>query len=67
MTIEEAMHMYEKAGKPDKMGLLETRTKSYVSMYKCENTFNYFYGVIPISTGYLKYFEVLYSSRKFSK
>ena len=58
LTIEEAMHMYEKAGKADKLGLLETRMKSYVSMYKCGDTFNYFYGVMPISTGYMKYFEL---------
>lgn len=59
LTIEEAMNIYEKAGKVDKMEIIETRMKSHVSMYKCEETFNYFYGVMPISTGYMKYFEIL--------
>ena len=59
LTIEEAMHLYEKIGKEDKKGLLETRMKSYVSMYQCGDTYNYFYGVMPISTGYMKYFELL--------
>lgn len=59
LTIDEAMHLYEKAGREDKVGLLETRMKSYVSMYYCGNTFNYFYGVMPISTGYLKCFDVM--------
>lgn len=59
LTIDEAMHLYEKAGREDKIGLLETRMKSYVSMYYCGNTFNYFYGVMPISTGYMKYFDVM--------
>lgn len=59
LTIEEAMNLYEKAGREDKIGLLETRMKSHVSMYYCGNTFNYFYGVMPISTGYMKYFDVI--------
>ena len=59
LTIEEAVNIYEKAGKEDKLGLLQTRMKSHVSMYKCEDTLNYFYGVMPISTGYMKYFELI--------
>ena len=59
LSIEEAVNIYEKAGKIDKLGLLETRMKSHVSMYSCDGTLNYFYGVMPISTGYMKYFEVL--------
>ncbi len=58
LTLEEAMHLYDKAGKADKRGLLETRMKSYVSMYFCENTFNYFYGVMPVTTGYVKYYSL---------
>ena len=59
LTIDEAMHLYERAGREDKVGLLETRMKSYVSMYYCGSTFNYFYGVMPISTGYLKCFDII--------
>ena len=59
LTMEEAVHIYEKAGKADKLGLLETRMKSHVSMYTCGDTFNYFYGVMPISTGYMKYFDLV--------
>ncbi|MBO5142473.1 MAG: nucleoside kinase [Clostridia bacterium] len=59
LTIEEAVNIYEKAGKSDKLGLLETRMKSHVSMYSCGDVFNYFYGVMPISTGYMKYFELV--------
>ena len=58
LTLDEAMNLYEKAGRDDKIGLLETRMKSHVSMYYCGNTFNYFYGVMPISTGYMKLFDV---------
>jgi len=59
LTLDEAMSLYEKAGREDKIGLLETRMKSHVSMYYCGNTFNYFYGVMPISTGYMKIFDVI--------
>ena len=65
LTMEEAVHIYEKAGKLDKLGLLETRMKSHVSMYSCGDTFNYFYGVMPISTGYMKYFDVKKYERGF--
>lgn len=58
LTMEEAVNLYELAGKKDKLGLLETRMKSHVSMYSCDGTINYLYGVMPISTGYLKYFKL---------
>ncbi len=58
LTLEEAMNKYKDAGREDKRGLLETRMKSHVSMYYCGDTFNYFYGVMPVSTGYTPKFEV---------
>ena len=59
LTLEEAMSLYKEAGKEDKRGLLETRMKTHVSMYFCGETFNYFYGVMPISTGYTKRFDLI--------
>lgn len=58
LTIEEAKNLYKEKNRNDKVGLLDSRMKSHVSMYYCEDTCNYFYGVMPISTKYLKYFEV---------
>ncbi len=58
LTLAEAMNMYNDAGKMDKRGLLENRMKTHVSMYYCDGTFNYFYGVMPISTGYTQIFEL---------
>ena len=58
LTLEEAMNMFKDAGREDKAGLLETRMKTHVSMYYCDGTFNYFYGVMPISTGYTEKFEL---------
>ena len=74
LTLDEAMNLYKDAGREDKRGLLETRMKTHVSMYYCGGTFNYFYGVMPISTGYCKVFDLakfengilLYYPRRFS-
>lgn len=49
----------KKNGKIDKRALLENRMKTHVSMYYCGGTFNYFYGVMPISTGYVKTYDLL--------
>jgi uridine kinase len=59
LTLSEAMELYDKIGRKDKRGLLETRMKTHVSMYYCGDTFNYFYGVMPISTGYTKLFKLM--------
>ncbi len=58
LLVEEAKALYKKINREDKIGLLDNRMKSHVSMYYCGDTFNYFYGVMPISTGYLKYFDL---------
>lgn len=58
VSIEEAKHLYKKLDRQDKLGLLENRMKSHVSIYYCGKTFNYFYGVMPLSTGYLKFFDI---------
>lgn len=58
VSIEEAKKLYKKLDRQDKLGLLENRMKSHVSIYYCGETFNYFYGVMPLSTGYLKFFDI---------
>ncbi len=58
LGIEDAKKIYERSGRVDKIKLLETRHKDYVSVYSCGKTVNYFYGVMPISTGYMKYYDL---------
>ena len=58
IPLSEAMRLFQETGQEDKRRLLDNRMKTYVSMYYCGNTSNYFYGVMPISTGYTKNFEV---------
>ena len=57
-TIQEAMDLYKSIGREDKRGLLETRMKTHVSLYYCGKTFNYFYGVMPVSTKYMTSFDL---------
>lgn len=38
---------------------IEYGQKSTVSLYFCENFYNYFYGVLPISTGFAKIYEIV--------
>ena len=37
---------------------LENKNKDYVSEYFCNEYFNYFYGVMPLSTGYINLIDV---------
>ena len=58
MTKEEATKFYEE-NKSNKGKLqLYAKEKEKVSLYYCEEYFNYFYGVMPISTGYMKKFKL---------
>lgn len=59
LSVEEAKTIYQKHGRDDKVGILGNRMKSHVSVYVCGDTMNYFYGVMPFSTGVLKYFDIL--------
>ncbi len=65
MTKEEAKEFY-KQNKSTKGKLqLELENKRHVSLYWCENYFNYFYGVLPIRTGALKVYQIIKYNRGF--
>ena len=59
LPVEDAKKLYARRNRLDKIGLLENRMKSHVSIYSCGSTVNYFYGVMPISTGFMKYYELI--------
>ena len=63
MTKEEAEKFYKKDKRvltDEQRGTLqiENKDKDEVTLYFCENYFNYFYGVMPISTGYINVFDI---------
>ena len=61
MTQEEAKEFYEKEG--TKRGILlqvtKKEEKDNISLYYCEDYYNYFFGVMPISTGIIKVFDLV--------
>ena len=58
MTKEEAEAFYEKTDSSRGKLQLYAKEKKYVSLYYCEDYFNYFYGVMPISTGFMPIFKL---------
>lgn len=59
MSKEEAEKFYEKEKTLRGRLQLDNKYKDEISLYFCENYYNYFYGVMPISTGYIKLFDVI--------
>lgn len=62
MSIDEAKEVFRKVGRMDRYHAIEHREKPYVTIYKCEEFEDYFYGYMVPDTGYLKYFDVKYYS-----
>lgn len=54
----EAKKIFEERGQYDKIGLLKYRKKEYINLYSCKGYYDYFYGYLVPSTGYLKKFEL---------
>lgn len=61
MDLEEAMELYRVNGNLDKVAILKYRDEDRVNMYTCDQYFNYMFGYMLPSTGYLtKYALSLY-------
>ena len=58
MTKEEAKIFYEKEKNLRGILQLDLKQKKEVTLYYCEDYYNYLYGVMPISTGCIKQFEL---------
>ena len=59
LPTEDAIKIFEREELHDKTELFKTRNQLYSSVYKLDNTVNYFYGFLVPSTGYLKWFEIV--------
>ena len=59
MDKEDAKVFYEKEGTKRGKLQLETREKKEVMLYYCNEFYNYFYGVMPITTGHIKIFDIM--------
>lgn len=58
LSKEEAKEFYEKSNYEKGKLQIEYGRKSTVSLYFCEDYYNYFYGVMPISTGFASLYEI---------
>lgn len=59
MTKQEAIEFYNKEKTLKGKLQLDLEQKEEVTLYCCEDYYNYFYGVMPISTGCIKEYELL--------
>ncbi len=55
---KEAISYYEKLGESDKSELLKYNTNTNVNLYKLNNTYDYFFGNLPVSTSYIDDFKL---------
>ncbi|MBR6700498.1 MAG: nucleoside kinase, partial [Firmicutes bacterium] len=56
--VEEAKKALGTQYDPPKLELLNYRTKSTVNIYRCGWLWDYFYGALPVSTGYVSKFDI---------
>ena len=59
MTAQEAQKFYEKEKTLKGKVQIDHDTSYGASLYYCEDYFNYFFGVMPISTGYTKVYDIV--------
>jgi len=57
-TKEEAIRYFEEEKQPDKVNLLKHRPAPYFNMYCIDGMWEYFYGAMTVSTGYVKVFTM---------
>lgn len=60
VTIDrmEAIEYFEKMNDYAKAGVMKYNTNSYVTLYRLGNYYNYFYNLMPVSTGRLAAFDL---------
>ena len=59
MNKEEAEKFYSNARTLRGIVQIGNKQKESVSLYYCEDYFNYFFGVMPVSTGYTSVFDII--------
>lgn len=59
ISLEEATILYTASNDIDKLDNISNKLCSYVSIYMCDGLYNYFYGILAPSTGYIKDFDVI--------
>ena len=60
----EAMDYFEKLGETDKVDMLQYNTNSYITLYKLGSMYDFFFSIMPVSTGPLSLFDLVYLNEK---
>lgn len=60
MKREEAINIFDSYGMKDKVKLLKTLNREYISLYELNGRYDYFYGYMAYSTGIIKTFDLMY-------
>ena len=55
---KEAIKYYQKLNDKDKVDILKYNTNTNINLYKLDNTFDYFFNNLPISTGYITKYKI---------
>ena len=58
VSKDDAINYFERVGQKDKALSLKYISNSTISLYKLDNTLDYFYGVMPINTSYIDNFNL---------
>ncbi len=65
LSTQEAIARYEAQGQQDKAKLLRYRTESYFDVYAHGEFFDYYYGELAPSTGYLQVWDIIPAEKGF--
>lgn len=61
---DDVINYYSSLGRTDKVESLRYVMKDSLILYNFSNMMNYFYGVMPVSSSYIKYFDISYIDEK---
>ncbi len=57
--LDDAIELFQRCGMYDKVSLFRYRRSSTVNVYCLDDYFDYYYGFMLPSTGYLKYYDIM--------
>jgi uridine kinase len=66
VPIKEAIEYFHSRGYEDKVRLLSYRKKSYLTLYRLGERMDYHHGYMVPSTGYLKWFDLMFTEGGFT-
>jgi uridine kinase len=59
LTIPEAIDLFQRVNRPEKIHLLKNIAKDYVNVYDFDGYIDYFYNYLVPSSGYIKVFDIV--------